>query len=153
MLPRPDSLPSDPAELKKMVLALEAENAELRVYADLLRQMIFGAKSEKLAVLDPTQIALDLGDLSEVPIVANDDAAEEEDRPRRKRRPASRNMGPLPKHLPRCEEVIEPESTVCSCCGLHLHRIGEDVSEALDIVPALLRVIRTIRPKYAGPAR
>lgn len=150
MSPHPDSLPSDSAELKKMVLALEAENAELRVYADLLRQMIFGAKSEKLAVLDPTQIALDLGDLCEVPVAANDDSVEEdEDRPRRKRRPASRNMGALPKHLPRCEEVIEPESSVCSCCGLHLHRIGEDVSEALDIVPALLRVIRTIRPKYA----
>ncbi|RWJ96302.1 MAG: hypothetical protein EOR42_30360 [Mesorhizobium sp.] len=61
MSPRPGSLPSDPAELQRIVLALEAENAELRVYADLLRQMIFGAKSEKLAVLDPTQIALDLG--------------------------------------------------------------------------------------------
>ncbi|MER9275556.1 IS66 family transposase [Mesorhizobium sp. M0643] len=149
MSPRPDSLPSDPAELQRIVLALEAENAELRVYADLLRQMIFGAKSEKLAVLDPTQIALDLGDLCEVPVAANDDAAEDKDRPRRKHRSASRNMGALPKHLPRCEEVIEPQSTVCSCCGLPLHRIGEDVSEALDIVPALLRVIRTIRPKYA----
>jgi transposase len=122
MSPRPDSLPSDPAELKRIVLALGAENAELRVYADLLRQMIFGAKSEKLAVLDPTQIALDLGDLSEVPVAANDDA-EDEDRPRRKRRLASRNMGALPKHLPRCEEVIEPESTICSCCRLPLHRI------------------------------
>lgn len=132
-----------------MVLALKAENAELRVYADLLRQMIFGVKSEKLAVFDPTQIALDLGDLCEVPVAANDDAAEDKDRPRRKHRSASRNMGALPKHLPRCEEVIEPQSTVCSCCGLPLHRIGEDVSEALDIVPALLRVIRTIRPKYA----
>ena len=145
---RPDSLPSDPAELKTIVIDLLAENAELRVYADLLRQMIFGTKSEKLAVLDPTQIALDLGDLCEVPVAANDDA-DDEDRPRRKRRPASRNMGALPKHLLRCEEVIEPDSTICSCCGLPLHRIGEDVSEALDIVPALLRVIRTIRPKYA----
>lgn len=132
-----------------MVLALKAENAELRVYADLLRQMIFGAKSEKMAVLDPTQIALDLGDLCEVPAAANDDAVEDEDRPRRKHRSASRNIGALPKHLPRCEDVIEPQSTICSCCGLPLHRIGEDVSEALDIVPALLRVIRTIRPKYA----
>lgn len=82
MSPRPDSLPSDPAELQRIVLALEAENAELRVYADLLRQMIFGAKSEKLAVFDPTQIALDLGDLCEVPVAANDDAAEDKDRPR-----------------------------------------------------------------------
>ena len=53
------------------------------------------------------------------------------------------------RHLVRCEEVIEPESTICSCCGHRLERIGEDVSEALDMVPALLRVIRTIRPKYA----
>ncbi|WP_352572437.1 hypothetical protein [Mesorhizobium sp. M0074] len=42
--------------------------------------MIFGAKSEKLAVLDPTQIALDLSDLCEVPVAANDDAAEDKDR-------------------------------------------------------------------------
>lgn len=105
--------------------------------------MIFGAKSEKLAVLDPTQIVLDIGGLSEVPTAANDDAAEDEDRQGRRRRPASRNLGALPKHLPRCEEVIEPESTICSCCGLPLHRIGEDVSEARDIIPALLRVIRT----------
>lgn len=149
MSSRADLLPSDSNELKKMVLALEAENADLRVYADLLRQMIFGAKSEKLATLDPAQTVLDLGDLSEVPAAANDDVAEDEDRPRRRRQPASRNMGALPKHLPRCEEVIEPQSTICSCCGLHLHRIGEDSSEALDIVPALLRVLRTTRPKYA----
>ncbi|MDN2584387.1 transposase, partial [Aquibium sp. ELW1220] len=72
---RADLLPSDSNELKRMVLALEAENAELRVYADLLRQMIFGAKSEKLATLDPAQTVLDLGDLSEVPAAANDDVA------------------------------------------------------------------------------
>lgn len=45
--------------------------------------------------------------------------------------------------------MIEPESTICPCCSGALHRIGEDVSEALDVVPAILRVIRTIRPKYA----
>lgn len=49
--------------------------------------------------------------------------------------------------LLRSQELIEPESTNCYCCGLPLHRIGEDVSDALDTVPALLRVIRTIRPK------
>lgn len=56
--------------------------------------------------------------------------------------------GSLPKHLPRVEEVIEPESLVCVCGGC-LHCIGEDVSERLDVVPAQFRVIVTRRPKYA----
>jgi transposase len=51
--------------------------------------------------------------------------------------------------LPRVEQTIEPETTVCPCCAGRLHRIGETVSEALDRVAAVLRVLRTIRPKYA----
>jgi len=35
------------------------------------------------------------------------------------------------------------------CCAGQLHRIGEDVSETLDRVPAVLRVLRHDRPKYA----
>ena len=58
------------------------------------------------------------------------------------------NRGSLPKHLPRVEEIIEPESTGCTCGGT-LHRIGEDVSERLDVIPAQFRVIVTRRPKYA----
>lgn len=153
MSSRTGSLPSDPALLTRMVLALQAENADLRVYADLLRLMIFGAKSEKMAALEPAQIALDLGDLSDIattgPAAANDDAPGSDAPQRRKRCAASRNMGALPVHLPRREEIIEPKITICPCCNRALHRIGEDISEALDIVPALLRVIRTIRPKYA----
>ncbi len=49
--------------------------------------------------------------------------------------------------MPRIEEVIEPESTLCDC-GHARHVIGEDVSERLDIVPARFRVIVTRRPKY-----
>jgi transposase len=58
------------------------------------------------------------------------------------------NRGSLPKHLPRSEQVIEPESSVCACGGC-LHCIGEDVSERLDVVPAQFRVIVTRSPKYA----
>ena len=66
------------------------------------------------------------------------------DRPR-----AARNIGNLPEHLPRIERVIEPESTLCPCgCG-EMAKIGEDRSERLDIVPAQLRVIVTVRPRYA----
>jgi transposase len=58
------------------------------------------------------------------------------------------NRGHLPKHLPRVEEIIEPESTTCAC-GAERHIIGEDTSERLDIIPAQFRVIITRRPKYA----
>jgi transposase len=49
-------------------------------------------------------------------------------------------------------EVIEPDTKICGCCNGALHRIGEDVAEALDVVPAIVRVLRTIRPKYASRA-
>ena len=57
--------------------------------------------------------------------------------------------GHLPDHLPRFEQLIEPQSMHCPCgCG-QMVRIGEDRTERLDIVPAQLRVIVTVRPKYA----
>ena len=60
-----------------------------------------------------------------------------------------RTIGNLPAALPRIEEIIEPASLICPCgCGL-MHKIGEDRTERLDIVPAQLRVIVTVRPKYA----
>ena len=63
-------------------------------------------------------------------------------------RPRKANRGALPKHLPRIEEVIEPETLVCAC-GSERHMIGEDVSERLHIIPAQFQVIVTRRPKYA----
>ena len=69
-------------------------------------------------------------------------------RPKPARPKASRNIGGLPNHLPREDVVIEPESDICPCCQGKLHRIGEDVSEMLDIVPAIIRVKRIRRPKY-----
>ena len=63
-------------------------------------------------------------------------------------KPPNRNKGRLPEHLPRIERVIEPESTLCPCgCG-EMAKVGEDRTERLDIVPARLRVLVTIRPKY-----
>jgi transposase len=47
------------------------------------------------------------------------------------------------------ETIIDIEDPACSCCHNLLHRIGEDVSERLDIVPAQLRVLVVRRPKYA----
>lgn len=44
--------------------------------------------------------------------------------------------------------MIEPESKACPCCQGALHAIGEDMTEQLDIVPAVLQVKRIRRPRY-----
>jgi transposase len=149
---RPEDVPSDPARLVAMVRALDTENERLRAIVRTLKDLLFGARSERAAVIDVAQLPLDLDDLAVGPTPppppANDEGGTERkgDRPRR---PAVRNIGALPKHLPRCEEVIEPETTICPCCSGALHRIGEETREALDVVPAFVRVKRTIIPKYA----
>jgi len=57
---------------------------------------------------------------------------------------------PLPADLPRIDKVIELPKSERQCpCGCELHEIGEDTSEQLDIIPAQVQVIRTIRKKYA----
>jgi K+-transporting ATPase A subunit len=99
------------------LLAIAGSMLTLRDYADLFRRMIFGTKSEKMAALEPAQIALDLGDLSDIattgPAAANDDAPGSDAPHQRKRCAASRNMGALPVHLPRHGELIDPKITIC----------------------------------------
>lgn len=142
-------LPQDAAQLTRIILSLDEENADLKARVVFLEQQLFGPKSEKMTVLDPTQAALDLGDLSDIPMAANDDVAPVAEDKMQVRRSPARNIGRLPKHLPRYDEIIEPESKSCPCCSFELHCIGKDISEALDIVPAVVRVKRTIRPRYA----
>jgi transposase len=152
-------LPDDIDALKAIILAQQEQNAihegviarkEDRIVqleklvADYKRAM-FGARSEKVC---PEQFELALEDI-EAAQEAVHAADEADDRQiSGKPRPRKINRGSLPKHLPRIEEVIEPESTLCAC-GHERHVIGEDVSERLDIVPARFRVIVTRRPKYA----
>lgn len=149
---RPEDLPTDPAHLAEMVLAFAAENATLRVTVRTLKDMIFGARSEKLAVVIAGQLPLDFADIempAAPPEPANDDRSDVASSLAGTRKNRNRNIGALPKHLPRCEEVIEPETTTCPCCAGKLHRIGEDVNEVLDVIPAIPRILRIIRPKYA----
>jgi transposase len=144
------------AALKAMLSAAEARErskderiARLEQLVVAFKQAAFGRRSEKS---DPDQFELALEDLETAiaAIHAEEDAEEDaEDRAvKRPVKPRAANRGSLPKHLPRIEEVIEPESLTCACGGC-LHCIGEDVSERLDIVPAQFRVIVTRRPKYA----
>lgn len=54
---------------------------------------------------------------------------------------------PLPAHLPR-ERVIVPGPTACPCCGGVLRKLGEDVTETLEVIPRQWKVIQTVREKF-----
>ena len=134
-------------DLRAKVVSLTEQNRRLEHLLDELRRAIHGKKSEKL---HPDQLLLAFEELEGALAEAWEEApADTTPTPRAKRRAAERNLGHLPAHLPRIEQVIEPESTLCPCgCG-EMVKIGEDRTERLDIVPAQFRVIVTVRPKYA----
>ncbi|CAM3939058.1 IS66 family transposase [Rheinheimera salexigens] len=56
---------------------------------------------------------------------------------------------PLPKDLPREQVIHDIIDKTCDCCGGELHKMGEDKSEKLEFIPAKIKVIEHIRPKYA----
>src|SRR5215217_6206714 len=129
--------------------AAQAELEKLRLLIRQLQRGRFGRRSERL---DPDQLQLGLEDLEQT--VAAAEAAQEaasrgSDTPPRPPRVRRRNLGALPAHLPRVEVLVDLEDKSCPCCGGALHVIGEDASEMLDIVPAVLRVKVIRRPRYA----
>lgn len=58
---------------------------------------------------------------------------------------------PLPAHLPRVQVFhdIDEADKQCDCCGHQLQKMGEDISEKLEFIPAKVRVIENIRLKYS----
>lgn len=142
-----DQLPDDPDALKAMVLARDVENARLRQIIKELQRHRFGRRAESLP---EDQLLLGLEEAEQIE-AAGAEETESADPTKRAARIARRraNRGSLPPHLPRMEMVVDIEDHSCPCCRSGLHRIGEDVSERLDIVPAQLRVIVVRRPKYA----
>jgi transposase len=114
-----------------------------RIIRDLQRTT-FGARSEKL---DPDQLALALEELEQELAAADARLAT----PAEKMASAAKrraNRGSLPAHLPRIERVVDIEDKTCPCCAGALHRIGEDVAERLDVIPATFRALVIRRPKY-----
>lgn len=151
-MPNTADLLEEIATLKAMLIAADARDLRKDERIERLEKLVaafkhaaFGRRSEKR---DPEQFELALEDL-ETAIAAIHAEEDAEDRAaKRPAKPRAANRGSLPKHLPRIEEVIEPESMTCACGGC-LHCIGEDISERLDIIPTQFRVIVTRRPKYA----
>ena len=141
------ALPEDVATLKAMLLAERARADRLSQILKELQRHRFGRRAETLPI-DQLELGLEHVQQSEAAEIAKAEAADPVAKAARavKRRT---NRGALPAELPRVEVVIEPQSRACPCCAGALHRIGEDVCERLDIVPAQLRVLVTRRPKYA----
>jgi transposase len=140
------SLPREPDILIGMITELRDENDKLRAMLATLKRTLFGARSEKFDA-GAGQLPLELEDLSKAS-AEPEPAARPKGRDRTTGPKPVRNIGGLPKHLPRDDVVIEPAIDACPCCRGTLHRIGEDVSEMLDIVPAIIRVKRISRPRY-----
>lgn len=159
-----DSLPDDVTILKEMLrseraarLAAEAEAQarsllieKLKLTIKKLRHEQFGPSSERGALLD--QLELQLADLEEN--AAQADAAAQMAMLTEKiavpsferRKPARR---PLPAHLPR-ERMVYPAPAVCPCCGDgRLRKIGEDVTETLELIPRQWKVIAHVREKFS----
>lgn len=123
------------AELKSQALTLELAH---------LRRIRFGVKNEALNA-EQRDLFQETVEADLAAVEAETDALIPAARAPRQR--AGRQA--LPDHLPRIEHRHEPASCTCGQCGLALIKIGEDVSEQLDVEPATFFVHRHIRPQYA----
>ncbi len=139
-----DQARQDATTIKAANLKIQALTLELAHH----RRLRFGHKNEALS---PEQRELfqetwntDLAAL-EAETERQVEALAPKDRPKRQR--AGRQA--LPEHLTRIEHRHEPESCTCGQCGKDLVKIGEDISEQLDVEPARFFVHRHIRPQYA----
>ncbi len=126
----------------------EAMVAHLKLLIAKLRHAQFGASSERgRKLLD--QLELQLEEVQAA--CAEDEAALDADAAGQPaRRPARRKpvRGPLPAHLPR-ERVVIPAPTACPCCQGKLSKLGEDVTETLEVVPRHWKVVQTVRERFA----
>jgi transposase len=161
-----DSLPDDVVMLQRMLLASNAELAQaraeaasaealiayLRLTIEKLKREIFGPRNERKArLLDQMELQLE-----ELEAAATEDALAAEKaaaasghttpvRAFWRRKPARQ---PFPAHLPR-ERIIVPGPTACACCGsTKLAKLGEDVTETLEVVPRQWKVVQHVREKF-----
>jgi transposase len=164
-----DDLPTDPAALRRMVIAereaLAAQAVELaaakaglvsktleieklKVQLARLRRQQFGRSSEKIdRIIEQLELMLDeleteaaVGPTTDGPAAP---VTDEDDSAVVRKRSSGRR--PLPEHLQRREIVHTPDCT-CPACGGAMRKVGEDISEVLDYIPGRFEVIRHIRP-------
>ena len=127
----------------------EAMIAALRLEIEKLRRTLYGTRSERKARL-LEQLELQLEELeataTEDDLAAEALAAPVAATPARGRRRAVRK--PFPPHLPR-ERVVVPAPTCCEACGSgRIVKLGEDLTETLEVIPRRWKVVQTVREKF-----
>jgi len=148
-----DHVPDDQNALKAALIEARAKlsGAEaliehLQLVIAKMRRELFGPRSERSQrLLDQLELQLE-----ELAAAAGEDAAETETagipvqgftRPKTRRN--------FPAHLPR-RRIVHPAPACCPCCGgTKLSKIGEDVTETLDVVPRQLFVTEHVREKFS----
>jgi transposase len=158
--PSADTLPDDIDALRAALLAertarheaearatgAEALIAHLKLLIAKLQRDRFGPTSERSRrLLD--QLELQLEELEADAAEAEAKRPEpvgETDRTATRAKPV---RGPLPAHLPR-ERVVIPGPTECPCCRGKLAKLGETITETLEVIPRQWKVIQTVREKF-----
>ena len=173
-----DALPDDAESLKRLLLARQQELAvargqvataaaeaaalrakaaddealivHLKLHIEKLRRDRFGQRSERSArLLDQLELQLEKLEAT----ATEDDLAAEKAVARTttvaaftRKRPTRK---PFPEHLPR-ERVVVAGPTACPCCGgTRLSKLGEDITETLEVIPRQWKVIQTVREKFS----
>jgi transposase len=141
---------AEAAALRAKAAGDQALIAHLKLQIEKLRRDRFGQRSERSArLLDQLELQLE-----ELEATATEDelAAERVAAKTTKvaafarKQPARK---PFPEHLPR-ERLIVPGPTACPCCGgTRLSKLGEDVTETLEVIPRQWKVIQHVREKFS----
>jgi transposase len=145
---------ADAAQSEAAVARAEQSDAHalivhLKLQIEKLKREIYGPRSERSArLLDQMELQLE-----ELEATATEDelAAEQAAAKTTNVATFSRKRGsrkPFPEHLPR-ERVIVPGPTACACCGgARLSKLGEDITETLEVIPRQWKVIQHVREKF-----
>jgi transposase len=123
---------------RQLSLLKDAQIAALEERWRLAQQKQFGKSAEGF-----------VGDgelFNEVEEIVEEVKAEQQSAKTARKKPVRK---PLPKNLPREQVIHDITDKICDCCGGELHKMGEDKSEKLEFIPAQIKVIEHIRPKYA----
>jgi len=146
---RADAMEAEAAHAKALVSGSEALIAHLRLEIEKLRRELYGQRSErKQRLLDQLELQLEEMEATASEDEALAEAAAEKAKttvgPFERRKPVRK---PFPDHLPRERVVIEAPCSCAACGSSRLVKLGEDVTETLEVIPRQWKVIQTVREK------
>jgi transposase len=140
---------AEAASAKALVSHSEALIARLKLEIEKVRRELYGSRSERKArLLEQMELQLEEleADAGEDELAAEMVAKGSAVRAFERKRPSRK---PFPEHLPR-ERVVIAAPTNCSCCGsAKLSKLGEDITETLEVIPRQWKVIQTVREKFS----